>query len=84
MWNEVKKGYVDGGINSTFLLQLDKKEKYIPTEDKSLIYCNFECGPIFGKGHDLCILDQCNDNECFGNFPTTFNLVRGDKYQEGT
>lgn len=47
-----------------------------------MIYCNVKSGPIFGKGHDLCILDKCNVNDCFANFPTTFNLLNGEQYPE--
>ena len=53
----------------------------LPITDENLIYCNKDCGPIFGNGHDLCLTDKCNVNNCYSNFPDTYMSRR--KYKEG-
>jgi len=46
-----------------FIFSLVDKAKYSKQSDKeSSIYCDPECGPVFGKGFDLYIADNCNAN----------------------
>ncbi len=53
------------------------KEQWAIVDD-----CNY--GPVYGGGnyggHDLCIVDKCNQNNKSGaNFPSSYNC--GSKYQ---
>ena len=58
-----------------FLFSLDMKEKFVPNSD-SLIVNKSHRGPIFGfkMGTDLCIADQCNNNDdSYSCFPADYN-----------
>ena len=65
-----------------FLLQLDLKEKLLPTTDTSLIFCNHAYGPTFGAGRDLYIADKCNsNNSSYAFFPSTYNLLEPHRFE---
>ena len=63
-----------------FLLQLNRREKYVPQNENKLIYCDNGFGPTFGVGNDLRIWDDCNsNNNSYSNFPVTYNFEGSNK-----
>ena len=63
---------------------MDLREKYLPTTDTSLIFCNHAYGPTFGAGRDLYIADKCNNNNSScAFFPSTYNLEEPYQYSNG-
>ena len=79
-WNEVNNNYVNDAGKKTFLLQLNRREKFVPQNGNHLIYCSNSYGPIFGRGHDLCIWDDCNSNNNSSSFfPYTYNFEGPNK-----
>ena len=76
-WNQAN-GYVNDAGKKAFLLQLNRREKYVPQNENCLIYCDESWGPTFGGGyggHDLFISDDCFSNfNSFSNFPHTYNI----------
>ena len=70
------------------MLQLNRREKYVPQNESNLIYCNNGYGPtfggygniVFGVGNDLFISDDCNsNNKSYSNFPKTYNFEGSNK-----
>lgn len=62
----------EAGKNA-FIFSLDMKEKFVPQNEKRLIYCHTGYGPWFGN-NDFIIYDQCNANtNSYANFPITYN-----------
>ena len=62
------------------MLQLNRREKYVPQNENNLIYCNNGYGPAFGYGYDLYISDDCNSNNySHSNFPYTYNFEGSNK-----
>jgi len=59
-----------------FIFSLTHKTKLSKQKDTShSIHCSKDYGPMFGKGHDICIYDSCNTNNnsnSYGN--TTYDL----------
>ena len=49
-WNQVNGNYVSDAGKKAFLLQLNRREKYVPQNESNLIYCNNGFGPTFGGG----------------------------------
>jgi hypothetical protein len=46
----------------------------VPVSDQDLIFNEAKCGPVFGRGNDLCIANNCDKNRLsFANIPTTYN-----------
>jgi hypothetical protein len=71
-WNAVR-GYVRDEGRRAFLLSFDHAEKYVPQQEKNLIYCQSGNGPIFGR-YDLVIADGCNTNsDSYACFPYSYN-----------
>ena len=85
-WNQAN-GYVNDAGKKAFLLQLNRREKYVPQNENSLIFCSNGCGPtfgggnsLFGGGYDLRISDDCNsNNNSYSNFPYTYNFEGSNK-----
>jgi hypothetical protein len=49
-------------------------------ETSKAIYCQDNCGPVFGGGHDIRIYNCANINKnSYCNFPTSYNSK--DKYK---
>ena len=51
------------------------KEKFVPNSDNLIVHKSHR-GPIFGfkLGTDLCIADQCNNNDdSYSCFPADYN-----------
>ena len=73
-WNHTGGDINDSG-KKAFLLQLDIQEKYVPLEDKCLIYTHDSYGPIFGKGNrDIYLPDNCQSSRLAqGRFPSAYN-----------
>ena len=85
-WNQVN-GHVHDAGKKAFLLQLNRREKYVPQNGNNLINCNNGYGPtfgggnsLFGGGYDLRISDDCNsNNNSYSNFPFTYNFEGSNK-----
>ena len=55
-WDSVKKGFFNHRGKNAFLFSLDHKEILVPNDRNHLIYCDPNCGPVFGsEQHDLYI-----------------------------
>lgn len=55
----------------------------VAQNQKYLMWCRANSGPIFGDGHDLYISDKCNKNrESFARFPHTYNLEGEELYKK--
>ena len=52
-------GWVHDLRRMTFLLQLDRRQRLVPTSNNSLLFCRNDWGPDFGRGA-LYLCDQCN------------------------
>ena len=52
-----------------------------PGEEKYAIYCHSHYGPIFGRGHDLVIVNEPNSNKCWTNLNNSYQSPFG---QTGT
>ena len=62
-WNKPNNGnYANDAGKKAFLLQLNRREKYVPQYENYLINCSNNYGPIFGGDFDLCISHDCNSN----------------------
>ena len=58
---------------NAFLFSLDFKECYFTYEGLNAIYDYSSYGPTFGSGHDLCIANQCTqNNSSYCNFPYSY------------
>ena len=58
---------------------MDLKEKFIPINENSLIYCRSSFGPSFGQ-NDFDIRDKCNSNSnSHADFPDSYNRACGEK-----
>jgi hypothetical protein len=87
MWesnNNCYGKYINDPSRSSFLLQLELREKMTLIQGKELkaIYDDFGYGPAFGSGNDsdLCIRDKCNQNSnSSADMPDSYNC--GSKYQ---
>lgn len=55
--------YITDFYKKSFLFSLDLKQKFDLIEEEYAIYCFPKFGPVFGKGKDLEILEDCNNNE---------------------
>ena len=80
-WNKPNnRNWVNDAGKKAFLLQLNRREKYVPQNENCLIYCYDGYGPTFGGGNDLCISDDCNsNNKSYSNFPSTYNFEGSNK-----
>ena len=79
-WNQVNGYFVHDAGKKAFLLQLNRREKYVPQNGNNLINCNNGYGPTFGGGCDLCISDDCNsNNKSHSYFPETYNFEGSNK-----
>ena len=45
-----------------FLLQMDHREKMVPQKNHGVVYCDSNCGPVFGW-NSLVLGDNCNRNK---------------------
>jgi hypothetical protein len=61
-------------------MQIDLKQKIALTEPLYAIYCHQNHGPRFGRS-DLALPNKCNQNNCTGNFPASYNIL--GKYTNG-
>ena len=91
-WNQANGNYVNDAGKKAFLLQLNRREKYVPQNENYLIFCSNGCGPtfgggnslfgggLFGGGSDLYISDDCNsNNKSHSYFPETYNFEGSNK-----
>jgi len=64
-----------------FLFSLTKREKIqvIPEKSKFAIWCSPSCGPIFGAGRDLAILNNSNLTSC--NYSDLGHTYKSLKYE---
>jgi len=49
----------------------------IAGQEEKAIYCDSDCGPVFGNGLDLCILNKPNSNGCSAELNTTYQCPTG-------
>ena len=79
-WNQANNGYVHDAGKKAFLLQLNRREKYVPQNGNNLINCNNGYGPTFGGGFDLFISNDCNsNNNSYSDFPNNYNFEGSNK-----
>ena len=64
------------------MLQFDLMEKMVNIDNRYLIYCGANYGPLFGLGGDLFIGDSCKDKKdrSWANFPNSYNKQGPNKY----
>ena len=79
-WLPGNKGSTNDAGRRTFIFSLDMREKFVPQNDNNLIFNYDSFGPTFGSGNcDIFIADECNNNNSFSYFPSTYNRVGEDK-----
>ena len=74
-------GSSNGYINdpNAFLFSLEYKEQYFTYDGTYAIYDHSSYGPFFGNNGDLCISNNCRQNNSnYCNFPYTY---KGNKYR---
>ena len=49
----------------------------IAGEEGSAIYCDDDCGAVFGSGHDLFIPNAPDSNNCYTSLNTTYQCPAG-------
>ena len=52
-----------------------------PERERYAICCRSDCGPIFGRGHDLVIVNEPNSNDCWTSLNDSYQCPTG---QNGT
>ena len=53
------------------------KMPLIAGQEGCAIYCDSSCGAVFGGGHDLCIPNAPDSNNCYTSLNTTYQCPAG-------
>ena len=82
-WNHIYNNYVQD--STAFIYSITQKYKCAEQKNQYSIYCNGSYGPIFGNGHNICIYDNCNTNNCYSHVNShTYIAPNGAAYLTGS